>query len=1211
MPSPGHSRATTILVRNLHCPSCVASIDESLSTLNPPPLSTSTSIVSQRVVILHPTSLSTSDIIHALEAVGFEIESVTQNTPESGDIVLAEEDYSGGQSAGSILQRLNSSSAHRKHDAREQGALHIERCDACRAELYGDTASMSTDVMEKADKHLRPAASVKGSLTALNSVVSEKPTSAIARATLSIHGMSCSSCVGKITETLRSKPWIRSADVNLLINSATVVFEDKQRINQILETVRSIGYDAELDECEDIESLKPSTSLSPVDTWQASYAIGGMTCSSCVGAINEALERYAWIKKVEVNLLSNSASILFEGKDHQDQISKIIEDAGYTAKLNDMENAGQPKEREHERSVIIQIDGMHCEHCPSRILDALSIYANNMTVVKRPTTADNKMNIKYLPAMPGFTIRHIIGTIAQIDEAFNVSIYHPPTLEERSQKMHHRQQWRIARRLILSVIAAIPTFVIGVVYMGLVPGDNRVQMYLMEPMWAGKATRSEWALFITATPVYFFAADLFHRRMYAEIKALWGPGSKTPILRRFYRFGSMDMLMSLGISIAYFSSIAVLAINATQSAEDHSMGQKGSFFDAVVFLAMFLLMGRLIEAYSKAKAGDAVGLLGSLRPTEAFLVEPLSNDTSPTRESRLISIDQLENGDVVRISNGASPPYDGVVVEGESQFDESSLTGESALVQKTTGDEVFSGTLNKGAPISIRITRLGGDSMLDQIIAAVREGQIRRAPIERVADLITGYFVPIVTLIAICDWVIWLALGLSGVLPDSWMDNNVGGWSFWSLQFAIAVFVIACPCGIGLAAPTALFVGGGLAAQHGILVKGGGEAFQEASHLDCIIFDKTGTITQGGEPSVTNHEFVSKEAAEELVSAVSKLEESSNHPIARAVVAFCSARTTAAVQPMNMEEISGKGMKGSFRTGNNESPAMEVLVGNEVLMADHGVEVADENVATLDSWKRQAKSVVLVAMRNEIGSSGLTVPLPRMTPWKLYMMMATADPLRPEAQEIVRALHDRGVAVWMLSGDNPITAYAVGKMVGIPEENIIAGVLPDQKAERVQYLQKTLQKPQGTSFFEKRDRTSKRAIVAMVGDGINDSPALTVADVGIAVGSGSDIAISSAEFVLISSGLTSLLTLIDLSRTVFRRIKFNFAWALVYNLIALPVAAGVLYPINSNGTHVRLDPVWASLAMALSSVSVVCSSLLMRSKLPFVGFRSSQDRTRK
>jgi cation transport ATPase len=341
----------------------------------------------------------------------------------------------------------------------------------------------------------------------------------------------------------------------------------------------------------------------------------------------------------------------------------------------------------------------------------------------------------------------------------------------------------------------------------------------------------------------------------------------------------------------------------------------------------------------------------------------------------------------------------------------------------------------------------------------------------------TSYFVPVITLIAILTWVIWMSLGLSGRIPSDWLNVSSGGWVAWSLQFATAVFVVACPCGLALAAPTAIFVGGGIAAKHGILVKGGGEAFEKASKIDCVVFDKTGTLTMGGEPSITdsgiypNSDDVNEADMATFLAALKAVEENSSHPIAKAIVSFCASKTS---------EIPGKGMKATY-TGFTAESSFELIVGNEALMADFSV---------------------------HISRTGPT-----------------------------------------------------------------------------------------------SESTTRRATIAMVGDGINDSPALTTADVGVAIGSGSDVAISSASFVLLNSDLHSVVSLLDLSRVVFRRIKFNFGWAIVYNCIGIPVAAGCLYPIVSHGSHVRLDPVWASLAMALSSISVVTSSLLLRSRVPGVGFR--------
>lgn len=410
----------------------------------------------------------------------------------------------------------------------------------------------------------------------------------------------------------------------------------------------------------------------------------------------------------------------------------------------------------------------------------------------------------------------------------------------------------------------------------------------------------------------------------------------------------------------------------------------------------------------------------------------------------------------------------------------------------------------------------------------------------------------------------------------------------WSLEFAIAVFVVACPCGIGLAAPTALLVGSGLAAKHGILVRGGGEAFQEAAQLDLVVFDKTGTLTEGGDPRVVDAELLSSQRPgwqpEVVLGVADELESASTHPLASAIRSYCAEKGMPQ-RGAGFDETAGRGVKGRF-----DALGCEAVIGNEAWMSEHGATVDGALDARLSAWKAEGNSVVLLALRRLAADSAETENNAR---FDVCAAFAVADPLRPEASAVVAKLQAQGITTWMVSGDNSVTAKAVAQKVGIPETNVIAGVLPHEKAMKIQWLQQVGMKrsAQGWRRWFSSRRLNKRCIVAMVGDGINDAPALSAADVGIAIGSGSDVAISSASFILVSSELRSLLTLIDLSRTVFNRVKFNFLWATIYNAIALPIAAGVIYPASG---HPRLAPVWASLSMALSSVSVVLSSLLLK-----------------
>ena len=1248
---------TTCFISNLHCPSCVEGITASLSALDPTPQNIFVSIVSHSVVVSHAAFLAVDAISGSLEAAGFELHSIFQDNKA---VEYPQDEQS--DEWHTSLEHAVSSWLHPRGldgtiEVMRRRELHREQCEQCKKEGYGVNLVMNSEEEPSFKPEPIVIALPKASFDGYESVEPKSPVSGsflsidhlspdvTYKVSLALSGMTCSACVGAITHAVEQHPWVHSVSINLLTSSGVVVFRGNDRCADIVETIEDCGFEATVEKLEEIVSS--SHSKSKADKWCATYTLGGLTCATCVGNVTRALEILPWIEHVDISLVSGSATIVFTGKEHLPEIKTTIEDVGYEASIDKVVPHGSGNASTATRTIAVRINGMFCHHCPQNVMQKLeALYGSqgSFKIEGPPLSLESTLlHITYIPDPGHLTIRHILDTITSLNPAFTPTVHHPPTLEERARDMQAEERKRVLSRLILCMVVAIPTFVLGIVFMSLVNDKNPIRAYLMGSMWAGNVSRLNWALFILATPVYVFAADTFHRRAFRELKAMWRPGSQTPLLLRFIRFGSMNMLISLGTSIAYFASVVELALAATGNS---SGPMKDSYFDAVVFLTMFLLLGRGVEAYSKAKTGDAVASLGKLRPVEAILIDTEKGD-------RKIDTDLLEYGDVVRVHHGTSPPFDGTVLEGNTTFDESSLTGESGPVGKGEGDTVYSGTVNKGAPVKMVITSISGTSMLDQIINAVREGQTRRAPVERVADTMTAHFVPFVIAVAITTWLVWLVLGTTGSIPKDWKSKGTGGWALWSLRFSIAVFVIACPCGIGLAAPTALFVGSGLAAKHGILVRGGGEAFQEASSVDCIVFDKTGTLTQGGDPAVANHEMSGVQNAAMVLGIVKALEETSNHPISRALISFCNEGIHDTPMAIRVDEIPGKGLKGTFRIEGHEIAA---VIGNESYMSDHHVQISPDNATSLQNWKSQGHSIALLALQlpepymNSLeagktpsdASAGLETvsasnTLPQATPsWQLACIFSIADPLRPEAIGVIDALKKRRIDVWMLSGDNATTAFAVGAQIGIPASNIIAGVLPDQKAEKIRYLQQTLTKPQKAGLFgilcrsSSKTNKAKRATIAMVGDGINDAPALSTADLSIAVGSGSDIALSSSSFILINSHLTTILTLLDLSCLVFRRVYFNFGWALVYNVVAMPVAAGVLFPVttgtkrmathhsgfgmevgmgveSSGAKHIRLDPVWASLAMALSSVSVICSSLALRSRVPWIGFRVRTD----
>ncbi|KAJ5834998.1 ATPase P-type K/Mg/Cd/Cu/Zn/Na/Ca/Na/H-transporter [Penicillium robsamsonii] len=1236
------TQTSLFFVTNVHCASCVAYITEVLSE-TPSVGNIEVTILTHEVRASHSTTVRPADLVNALIHAAFEVHYVT--TFDQRGKLIAELDTSSWNYRGSTFfssPRTSVSSISSNIKERIQYSSHkrhIANCDACRKEeleALSRHSSSRTELglleekssqapFQPLNKHHErditttnlestPENAVQESLRSfatsetkvqpgvaapklptdiaeLPSPITESADEFIAQ--ISVGGMSCASCANSITAQVQQLEFVKEITVNLLTNSATVIYVGlRNNADEIVERINDAGFEASLDELNQLP--KPPASAAPTASYVSEIAITGMTCGSCVGGVTRGLEELPFIRDVSVNLLSHSGRVEFEGRDNLDKIIEKIEDLGYDVTVNSVSplKAGTENLSTAQiRTISIRVDGMFCHHCPQTVLGAVKSVPG-VTIEEALSEKTPVLKVTYIPQPPLLTIRTIISAIHSMNDNFRATVYHPPSIEDRSRAIQHHERSRLLARLLFVFVSAIPTFLIGIVFMSLVSSENSVRMYLEQPMWSGSVTRIEWALFIITTPVMFYGTDVFHVRALKEVYALWRPGSRVPILRRFYRFGSMNLLISAGTSVAYISSLAVLIVDAVVGTK--SSPHSTTYFDSVVFLTMFILAGRFLEAYSKARTGDAVTSLGKLRPSEALLFDDTSEDGL-----KRTSVDLLEVGDVVSIPHGTSPPADGVIVDSASyQFDESSLTGESRPVKKTVDDIVYTGSVNVGQPVRIRITELGGSSMLDRIIAVVREGQSKRAPLERVADLLTSHFVPIITLIAISTFIIWLALGHSGVLPADYLDVAHGGWTFWALEFAISVFVVACPCGLALAAPTALFVGGGLAAKHGILVKGGGEAFQEASRLNAIVFDKTGTLTEGGSLKVSDHEILTSdlEVVKVAWALARKMEESSNHPIAQAITEFCKTQQSSSVKSSDVHEISGQGMKGTFTVfGSEQERQYEAAIGNERLLKSLLSPETDTYFISnlLARYQSAGKSTAVLSLRQVHTQS--TKP----SNFIPAIIFATSDTIRPEAVEIISQLQKRQVDVFMCTGDNQTTAHAVADMIGIPRSKVMANVLPAEKASFVRQIQD--RSPNTTPA------DGKTTIVAFVGDGVNDSPALAAADVSIAMASGSDVAINSASFILLNSDLSTILQLVLLSRRVFNRVRMNFGWAVIYNLCLVPVAAGVLYPIVSGhhekstdggmimaSEHWRLSPVWAALAMALSSISVVLSSLALR-----------------
>ena len=1197
------------LVSNIHCPSCVSYARDVLHQVPGVQSFVEVSLIDQTIRVRYDDSVITSRAIaDALVNAAFEVQHVTVVDDKNKQAESYDLDVSHGSTTNPWTLQW-----------RRTKRKHIEHCNACQNERARKTKRSRTWAAMKGSKDTLPPVSPADRSASTGTTAADQPavidvdgSSGLAdeaqnTATLSIGGMTCTSCSNAITESLKRLDFVVSVDVNSVVNSATVTYRGpKANADQIVESIEDLGYEATFDNVQQRPQTLPGR-------FKASLSIEGMTCGSCVGTITRGIQALPSVSSVNVDLVGASGTVEFSKRENLDMIRETIEDLGYEAALVSLDEPVVAPYKPAERTVQIQVDGIYCSHCPERIEEAFQKLrssdpaSSDFKISELPTLKRPIISVTYKPSPPsGLTLRKLISTISAADPNFNVSLYHPPSLEERSRRLQHRERWYILRRLAFTAIVAIPTLIIGIVFMMAVPASNSTRAWFDQPVWAGNVMRSEWALLIMTTPVMFYGADMFHKRAFKELWSMWKPKSRVPLLRRLYRFGSMNLLISLATIVAYFSSLAVLIMKAnTKPMNNGSHRSSQTYFDTVTFLTFFILIGRFLEAYSKAKTGDAVSALSKLRPTDALLVED---------GLKTIPVDQLEIGDIVQVPHGHSPPTDGVIEQdGTFLFDESSLTGESQPVKKVDNETVYTGTVNLSDPVRIKITDVGGTSMLDRIIGVVREGQAKRAPVERFADVLTGYFVPVITSLAITTWLIWLGFGLGGRLPEAWRDVQQGGWAFWSLEFAIAVFVVACPCGIGLAAPTALFVGGGLAAKHGILVQGGGEAFQEASRLNKIVFDKTGTLTQG-QMKVTNFERVSRNFSDELILAMTNgMEEVSTHPIAKAIADHCQ-QSSMKFESIEVKEIPGLGMKGRFVVVRDEanSETFEVAIGNEKLLANLEQSSEKKKALPLDektpgATKSQGDNFYLTQLLQKYQSLGNSTAIFAIRKvdeantrtsfhFEPAAIFAIADPVRPEAPHVLQSIRSRGVEVYMCTGDNQTTAHAIASQLNIPIANVRAGVLPQDKAAYINELQ------------HNGSGQKSRQIVAFVGDGTNDTPALSAADVSIALSSGSDVAMTSSSFILLNSDLTTILTLITLAKRVFGRVMMNFAWAAVYNVCLVPVAAGVFFMVGATEDHggFRLNPVWASVAMALSSVSVVGSSLALR--LPEITFQGLQEK---
>ena len=734
--------------------------------------------------------------------------------------------------------------------------------------------------------------------------------------------------------------------------------------------------------------------------------------------------------------------------------------------------------------IIIPIGGMRCASCAASVERALR--GVDGVVDAQVNFGTEKATVAYLASQV---------EAATLRQAIRESGYEPKDVIDTAAGLDRERQARAAEirtltwKFWLSVVLSLPIFL-----------GSMGMWFPWTPAWLQHPA----VLLVLATPVQFWVGWQFYQGFWSALK---------------HKTADMNTLIALGTSAAYGYSLVVTFVPAAFT----RLGVGAHvYFDTSAMIITLIILGRLLEARARGQTSEAIRKLIGLRAKTACVLRHGQEMDVPVEEVMI--------GDHVLVRPGEKIPVDGSITEGHSTLDESMLTGESIPVDKGPGDEVFGATLNKTGSFTLQARRVGKQTMLAQIITLVEQAQGSKAPIQRLADYVASIFVPAVLGIAVCTFVAWALFGPPPALT-------------FALLNLVAVLIIACPCALGLATPTAIMVGTGKGAEHGVLFKNAA-SLETAHKLQAIILDKTGTLTQG-KPAVMD--IVTHNGFEEaqMLRVAASAERGSEHPLGQAIVEAAHARGLNLEASHDFVAIPGHGVRATLQTHT-------VLVGNHKLMYDEGV-----SFGKLDEVAEHLSSAGKTPMFVALDGHGAGI-------------IAVADTIKPHAQSTIEALHGLGLEVLMMTGDNRRTAEAIGRQLGI--DRVLADVLPQQKAEQVKQLQ----------------AEGKR--VAMVGDGINDAPALAQADVGIAIGTGTDVAMEAADITLITGDVRGVLTAMHLSRRTMRTIKQNLFWAFIYNTLGIPIAAGVFYPFFG----VLLQPVFAAAAMAMSSVSVVSNSLRLR-----------------
>ncbi|CAM4621555.1 unnamed protein product [Leuciscus chuanchicus] len=1183
-----------IRVQGMTCQSCVRSIEERIGSLQGV-VGVQVSLSDKEASLrFNPAKVTPEDLRKHIEDMGFDASllvlpsQLQPLTTDWSEVTLGVEGMHCGSCVKNITDTLSGMlGVNAVFVSLEKGSV----------DLRFDPSLLTLETVKGFLEEIPPGnfrVSIPGWNSTLNSI--KIPLQSV---TIGIEGMTCNSCVQAIEGIVSQRAGVRSIKVCLQEKNGIVTFDSSVTCPEELRAaIEDMGFEAWLDQdsgvCEVPSSSQMSSgvkhlpsqdhtsksSLSEItkdnlcgseerETRKCFVLVTGMTCASCVANIERNLLKHEGIKSVLVALMCGKAEVKYDPRLLDPaQIVQLISRLGFGASVME-ENTVQ------DGVLDLSVTGMTCASCvhniESRLLRTKGILEASVAL------ATNKAHVKFDSDLVGS--RDIVRIIEGL--GFGVSLIKNDGLNNTLDHQEEIRQWK--HSFLFSLVFGIP--VMGLmIYMIVMDSQHKEHggsMPVDQNILPGLSIINL-AFFLLCTPVQFLGGRYFYRQAYRSLK---------------HGVANMDVLIVLATTIAYVYSFIVLIVAMIEGAKQSPL----TFFDTPPMLFVFIALGRWLEHVAKSKTSEALAKLMSLQATDATVVS-LGRDNIIIREEQ-VSVDLVQRGDVVKVAPGGKFPVDGKVIAGTSMADESLITGEPMPVIKKPGSCVIAGSINAHGALLVESTHVGSETTLSQIVKLVEEAQTSKAPIQQLADRLSGYFVPFIMVISLLTVVAWLIIGfldfdiVAKYFPG--YEQNISRTDVivrFAFQASITVLSIACPCSLGLATPTAVMVGTGVGAQNGILIKGG-EPLEMAHKVGAVMFDKTGTITNGV-PQVTRVLVLWDRARlplRKVLAVVGTAEASSEHPLGIAVAKHCKeelgtetlgschdfqavpgcgisckvsniedllqnssktqeTNTPAAKQPL--VTIQGATTDESSLVAGTDSgsdcPSYSVLIGNRQWMLRNGLEVTSDVDDAMSSHETKGQTAILVAI------DGV-----------LCAMLAVADTVKPESALAVHTLCSMGIEVFMITGDNRRTARAIATQVGI--RKVFAEVLPSHKVAKVQELQ---------------ERGLK---VAMVGDGVNDSPALAHADLGIAIGTGTDVAIEAADIVLIRNDLLDVVASIELSKKTVQRIRINFVFALIYNLLGIPIAAGVFMPVG-----LVLQPWMGSAAMAASSVSVVLSSLLLR-----------------